>query len=196
MKILAVSDRVESSLYDDFKIEPFKGIDLILGCGDLPPEYLSFLKSSLDVPLFYVLGNHDIRYGEKSPSGAINLHGRLINFHGVNILGLGGSKWYNGGMNQFRESEMRQTIRWLRPRLWLKGGVDIIITHAPPRHIHDAEDLCHQGFEIYRWLISKYAPCYFIHGHIHRTFKDPSERISMVDQTRVINSYGHYIIEI
>jgi len=31
----------------------------VLSCGDLPPYYLEFLVTVLDVPLFDVRGNHD-----------------------------------------------------------------------------------------------------------------------------------------
>ena len=33
--------------------------DLVIGCGDLPFDYLEYLVSRLDVPLLYVPGNHD-----------------------------------------------------------------------------------------------------------------------------------------
>ena len=61
MKVLTVSDRVEPVLYDDFDAAFFTGVELILSCGDLPPEYLSFLTKTLNAPLYYVRGNHDIR---------------------------------------------------------------------------------------------------------------------------------------
>lgn len=196
MKILTVSDRVESSLYDQFDAERFRDIELILGCGDLPPEYLSFLVNAFKVPLYYVRGNHDIRYDVKPPEGGIDLHGRLVKYRGLNILGLGGSRWYNGGPNQYTEAQMRKTILQMRARIWWRKGVDIVITHAPPRRIHDAEDLCHRGFRSFRQLIERYAPTYFIHGHIHAAFSDPAERITLVNQTKVVNSYGHFIFEI
>ena len=68
MRILSVSDYVVSALYDNFEVERFPKIDLILSCGDLPPEYLSNLYTSFNVPLYYVCGNHDIRYDSKPPS--------------------------------------------------------------------------------------------------------------------------------
>jgi len=196
MKILSVSDRVESILYDQFDADLFPGVDLVLSCGDLPPEYLMFLVTKFNVPLFYVKGNHDIRYDSKPPVRCIDLNAKLIQFQGLNLLGLEGSHWYNGGPNQYTEAEMRKTIRLLRPKIWWQGGVDIIITHAPPRHIHDAEDPCHKGFESFRWLIDRYAPAYFIHGHIHLNFNSPSERITTVNRTKVVNSYGYFLFEI
>lgn len=108
MKILSVSDYVVSTLYDNFDAERFPKIDLILSCGDLPPEYLSYFLTSFNVPVYYVRGNHDIRYDSKFPGGCIDLNARLIRFRGINILGLEGSRWYNGGPHQYTENEMKK----------------------------------------------------------------------------------------
>jgi Icc-related predicted phosphoesterase len=196
MRILTVSDFVEPALYDRFDAECFSGVNLILSCGDLPPEYLSFLVHALDASLYYVKGNHDIRHSSKHPDGCVNINAKLIQFQGIKILGLEGSRWYNGGPFQYTERQMRRTIRGLRTTMWFQKGIDIIITHAPPRHIHDAEDRCHRGFESFRWLIEKYSPRYFIHGHTHASFSDASQRITIVNKTRVVNSYGSYLFEI
>ena len=196
IKILSVSDVVEPMLDQGIDSGLFSNIDLIVSCGDLPPEYLSRLVNSFKAPLYYVRGNHDIRYDDKPPQGCRDLHGMLVKNNGINILGLEGSRWYNGGPYQYEEWQMRSIIRRLRPTLWWRGGIDVVITHAPPRHIHDAEDPCHKGFECYRRLIEKYQPSYFIHGHIHREFPDPSERITVVDKTKVMNTYGYFFLEI
>lgn len=196
IKILSVSDVAEASLLPALKDKRFDDISLILSCGDLPPEYLASLVDTLKAPLFYVLGNHDIRYAARQPHGCLNLHRRLVTFGRLNFLGLEGSMWYNGGPYQYTENEMRRLIRRLRTTIWWRGGVDVMITHAPPRGIHDEEDLCHQGFESFRWLINKYKPQYFIHGHIHKNFAAAAERISQVDATTVINTYGHHIFAI
>jgi Icc-related predicted phosphoesterase len=153
------------------------------------------MSGKFNVPLYFVRGNHDLRYGPKPPHGCINLGDTLIQFQGKNILGLEGSRWYNGGPYQYTEREMHWKIQRLRPGIWWKGGVDIIITHAPPRHIHDAEDRCHRGFKSFRWLLDKYSPLYFIHGHIHANFTDASQRMTLVNQTQVINTYGYYLFE-
>ena len=196
MRILTVSDRVDPVFSGGIDPERFAGIDLLLSCGDLPPEYVSFLADALRVPCFYVKGNHDIRYDSKPPGGCTDLHGRLIRFQGIRLLGLEGSRWYNGGPQQYREKEMKKIIRGLRLKLWIGGGLDAVITHAPPRHIHDEEDLCHRGFRSFRWLIDKYSPRFFVHGHIHAFFAEPSERITMVNKTKVVNSYGYCILDI
>lgn len=196
LRVLSVSDVVEPQLYQRFEPEAVQGVDLVIACGDLPPEYLSFLAGASGAPLYYVRGNHDIRYDSKPPTGCMDLHARLVRFRGLTLLGLAGSHWYNGGPNQYTESQMRRIIRRLRPAIWFNRGIDVVVTHAPPRHIHDAEDPCHRGFECFRWLIQKYAPAYFIHGHIHCRFTDPAHRISVINHTQVINTYGHYRFEI
>lgn len=196
MKILSIADYVEPVLYDQIDHDRFAGIDLILSSGDLPPEYLSFLSSTFNVPLYYVRGNHDIRYDSKPPEGCVDLHANIVQFQNLNILGFEGSRWYNGGPNQYTDRHMQKTIRSMRFKIWKKGGVDMIITHAPPRYIHDAEDPCHKGFKSFRRLIDKYDPAYFIHGHIHQKFDDPSQRVTVLNNTKVINTYGHNVLEI
>ncbi|MGB6012398.1 MAG: metallophosphoesterase, partial [Desulfobacterales bacterium] len=152
--------------------------------------------TSFNVPVYYVRGNHDIRYDSKPPSGCIDLNTRLIEFQGIKMLGLEGSRWYSGGPHQYTENEMKKTIRSLRSIIWWRGGVDLVITHAPPRHIHDAEDPCHRGFRSFRWLIDHYRPMYFIHGHIHGNFNDSTERVTIINKTNVVNTYGYHIFDI
>jgi Icc-related predicted phosphoesterase len=196
IKLLSVSDVVDPMLHQYAGNEPFTGIDVLISCGDLPPEYLSRLVHAFNAPLYFVGGNHDIRYKDKLPQGGLNLHGRVERIKGLNFLGLEGSRWYNGGPYQYTEGQMRGIIRRLRPTLWWQGGIDVVVTHAPPRHVHDSEDLCHRGFRSFRWLIDKYQPDFFIHGHIHRHFSDPCERVTVVDATKVVNTYGYNILEI
>ncbi len=196
MKILGISDIVVSELSERFDTGPFDGVELVLSCGDLPPEYLSSIREQLDVPLFYVRGNHDIRYQNAPPVGCLNIHRRRITFKGIRIMGLEGSRWYNGGPIQYRDYQMRQMIWRMLPGLWFTGGVDMVVTHAPPRHIHDAEDRCHRGFDSFLKLISRFKPRYFIHGHIHAHFTDPSKRMTPVGDTRVINTFGFHLLEV
>ncbi len=197
MKILSVSDKVSSELLETTRGGPFiNDIDLIISCGDLAPEFLTSLKHRYDVPLIYVLGNHDLRYKTSPPSGCRCIDQQLITFQDLRIIGFSGSRWYNGGINQFTEKEMARTLGRMRFSLWRHGAPDIVVTHTPPRHINDAEDRCHRGFKSFRKVINKYSPSYFIHGHIHRLFEDDSERITTVNSTQVINSYGFYVLDI
>jgi Icc-related predicted phosphoesterase len=187
---------VEPFLYDKEAPRHCEGVELILACGDLPPEYLTFLHNVFNVPLLYVAGNHDIRYLDQPPAGCINLHARFIQFKGLKMVGFEGSRWYNGGRYQYTEAQMRRIVFKLVPTLWWHKRMDVILTHAPPRFIHDAEDLCHRGFKSFRSLITRFSPRYFIHGHIHAEFLDNAQRMTVIHNTKVINSYGHVFFEI
>ncbi|MDJ0622255.1 MAG: metallophosphoesterase [Desulfocapsaceae bacterium] len=196
MKILSVADKVAPELLDDQELrERCSDLDLIVSCGDLPPEYLTTLRHQLDVPLLYILGNHDLRYASSPPHGCQCIDGKIVTIDNCSIAGFSGSRWYNGGMNQYTEKQMSKTIARLRFSLWRNGSPDLVITHAPPRHIHDAEDPCHKGFRSYIKFIEKYQPAYFIHGHIHKQFADDQERITAYNSTKIINAYGFYFFE-
>ena len=92
-------------------------IDLILSCGDLPPEYLSFLVTFAHCPLLYVRGNHDVKYEKRPPEGCVCIDDDIYEYEGIRILGLGGSMRYIPGVDcQFTSLEMKKRIR----KLWLK----------------------------------------------------------------------------
>lgn len=196
MKLLCVSDIVVPELAGRMDGPRFDDVELVLSCGDLPPEYLTSIRERLNAPLYYVRGNHDIRYRNAPPVGCVNIHQRRITFKGLRLMGLEGSRWYNGGPIQYREYQMRQIIWRMMPGLWFSGGVDLVLTHAPPRHINDAEDRCHRGFECFLKLISRFKPRYFIHGHIHAHFTDPSQRETVLGRTRVINTVAYHLLEV
>jgi len=197
MKILSVSDTVVKKLLEPLEGKPFiKDVDLILSCGDLPPEYLSSLKELYNTPLYYVLGNHDIRYKESPPAGCVHIDGRIMEIGAIKITGFSGSRWYNGNINQYTEKQMGRFIKKMRFSLWRQKGIDLVISHAPPRFINDAEDPCHRGFRVFRPFIDKYKPRHFIHGHIHSLFENDSKRVTQVNETSVINTYGYHVLEI
>jgi Icc-related predicted phosphoesterase len=79
-------------------------------------------------------------------------------------------------------------------RLFRGRFLDILLTHAAPRGIHDKADPCHRGFEAFLRFMRAFKPKYLIHGHIH--LYDFSEvRTTVYYKTQVINAYSHYIID-
>ena len=112
-------------------------------------------------------------------------------YKGVTMVGLEGSMFYNGKNVQY--TEMGMTIRALRllPRLlWRRFrqgyGVDYLVTHSPPRGIHDRDDLTHRGFSAFLWLMRFAKPRYLIHGHID-VWDRRTQTETLYGQTRVIN---------
>lgn len=171
MKILAISD-VELPQFQNLAYvrRTYQDVELLVSCGDLPVPYLDYVTSVLNVPLLYVHGNHDISYLERPPGG-VNLHKRMITMRGLTFAGLGGSLRYNNTLMQYTDGEMLRHVLGFAPRMLTRRlrrghGVDVMVTHAPPRGIHDREDRPHMGFKALLTLIEWYRPRYLLHGHI------------------------------
>ena len=195
MKILAVSD-IDAKYYFDYytpgKLDEF---DLILACGDLHREFLEFLVTMSHCQVVYVHGNHDKRFVENPPEGCLCADGRIVVVNGVRILGLGGSYRYKNSKFMYTENEMKLRVARLRFSIWRHRGFDILLTHAPARHINDRETITHRGFECFVKLLDKYHPKYFLHGHVHMTYGTHIPRTTVRGGTTIINAYDHYVFE-
>ena len=196
MKILCLADSECPAFWDYYTPGKLKGYDLIISCGDLKSSYLSFIVTMARCPVLYVHGNHDTNYAHKPPEGCDCIEDQLIEYNGLRILGLGGSRRYRPGDHQYTDKEMRKRIRKLRFKLWWHKGVDIVVTHAPPFGVGDDSDICHRGFEAFVDLIEKYKPKYFLHGHIHLTYGKDIPRFRQMGDTKVINVYERYELEV
>ncbi len=196
MKILALSDEECPGLWEYYNREKLREYDLILSCGDLKAEYLSFLVTMGRCPLLYVHGNHDAAYDQRPPEGCDCIDDSFVVYNGLRILGLGGCYRYHNGPYHYTEAEMRRRIRRLRFQLWLHGGVDIVVTHAPLRGVGDGEDTAHRGFEAFWKLLDAYHPQYWLHGHIHRCYGMCREQIHTRGETTIINVCPQYTLEV
>ena len=196
MKILTVSDEEVPALWDYYTPGKLKEYDLILSSGDLKAKYLSFLVTMARCPLLYIHGNHETHYQTDRPEGCECIEDMLVVYNGIRILGLGGCRRYNPGRHQYSEAEMRRRIRRLRWKLWRSGGVDIVVTHAPPEGLGDSDDPAHWGFEALRELLDKYHPRYLVHGHVHLSYGQSPVRELEYNGTKIINTTGRYEIEI
>ena len=196
MKILALSDEEYPAYYEQYVKGRLSGYDLILSCGDLKPDYLSFIVTVSHTPVLYVPGNHDGRYETRPPEGCDCIDDKLVVYRGLRILGLGGCRRYHPGPYQYTDREMRRRIRKLRWKLWWHGGVDIVVTHAPPEGVGDGEDHAHRGFRAFLKLMDKYQPRYLLHGHTHLSYSHDAVREKQYGNTQVINACGRYELEI
>jgi Icc-related predicted phosphoesterase len=216
MKILCISDNLDPLVYTASIKERFKYVDLVLSAGDLPQDYLDFVITSLNKPLLSVYGNHDLEgfakrgsfeqqsslwesEEKKFGSGSVHIGSKVKMEQRLLFAGLGGSMRYNKGDNQYTEFQMRLEILRIAPRLIFNRifhgrFVDVLLTHAPPFGIHDKPDLCHRGFKAFLWFMKMFKPRYLVHGHVH-LYDMADIRVTDYLKTRVINAYGHYIID-
>ncbi len=211
MRILTVSDKVEPVLYGPHIQKRVGKVDLILACGDLPDYYLEYLVGLLDAPLHFVHGNHDkvveVMKADRPALASnpfmwgVNLHCRAVGHAGLLLAGLEGCRAYNPDAPfQYSEADVARQIMRLAPQLLLnrlRHGryLDILITHAPPRGIHDDEDLPHRGFAGYLWLLRRFRPRLMIHGHQHVYNRDAITESDYAG-TRIINTYGYRVLEL
>lgn len=205
MKILAVSDVEVGFIYSPMVAQRFHDVDLVISCGDLPHFYLEYVISMLDVPLYYVRGNHAPAVeittgGERThPWGAVDLHRRTARDpSGLLLAGIEGSLQYNFGSHQYSQSEMWSMVLMLVPSLLVNKlrwnrYLDIFVSHAPPWGVHDQSDRPHQGIKAFNWLRRVFKPAYHLHGHIH-VYRQDTVISSLVDQTTVLNAYGYQVV--
>jgi Icc-related predicted phosphoesterase len=202
VKLLSVSDKKYHLIHSPKVRERFPDMDLVIGCGDLPYYYLEYISEMLNVPLFFVRGNHNhpeefhsegIR---RFPKGCFDLHRRVRRWNGVLMAGVEGSLKYNDrGYFQYTQSEMWWNVFSLIPGMLmskLKYGryLDLFVTHAPPWDIHDKQDRTHQGIKAYRWLLQVFQPRYHFHGHIH-VYQGDTQIETEFHNTLVINTFGY-----
>jgi uncharacterized protein len=206
VKILALSDEVVERLYSLCDRGHFSDIELILGCGDLPYEYLENLLTLLNAPLLYVPGNHDPNYkpGETLTyaEGGSNLDLKSMRVKKFLIAGFGGSIRYRPrGTNQHTQTEAYARAVHLLPRFLLNRiqygrSLDILITHSPPFGIHDDDTQAHKGLKAINWLIRVAKPRYHFHGHTHFQRRNISPSETNHGLTKIINIYPYKIIEV
>lgn len=212
-KALVVADEADERLWTP-AVRSLR-VDLVVAAGDLPFAYLEFLAGMLDVPCVFVPGNHDpdlsgyTRYGGLSmkdgfpavwpgPAGGINADGRVVDVAGLRIAGLGGSIRYRDGPNQWTQRQQARRARRLerrfRWRKWRDGnGIDILLTHSPPRRLGDREDPPHQGFTCLHRTIETLRPRWLLHGHIHPHGEPVPDRVA--GRTRIRNVVGYQVME-
>ncbi len=215
VRVLAVSDEVDEALCANVSLAG--GAELIVGCGDLPFDYLRYLMNALDVPLVFVPGNHDpdlsgyrvsragltLRAGLPQrapwPDGASNADGTIVDVAGLRVAGLGGCRRYSGGPNQYSERQqsrrargLSRRARWRLPRDGRR--VDILLTHAAPRGTGDGDDPVHLGFTALNGLVARLRPALLLHGHIGPgEVANPGGRLG---QTSVRNVVGRHLLDI
>ena len=204
MKILAVSDQVVDRIYPLASQGHFHDVSMILACGDLPYNYLEYLLGIVNVPLYYVPGNHDPLHNPQVTAsraeGCANLDLRFARDRGLLLAGFGGSIRYRpNGVNQYSQAEatwrslsMLPALFWHRLR---RRRVDVLISHSPPFGVHDS-DGAHTGLKALNLLIRWARPRYLLHGHTHFFRANLEASDTQYLDTRVINVFPYKVIEI
>lgn len=199
IRILAVSDEPDPSLDSSATRQGLGKIDLIVGAGDLEPDYLGFVTDAFHAPLRYVRGNHDVgaAWGhterlllpEPMPDGV------PVEDAGLTLIGFSGSPRYNERGMQVSSLGMWARVLASWPRAQRTRPV-IVVTHAPPRDVNDDQDRAHRGFSAFRWLADRLDPPLWLHGHTALVRRGIDDRIAKHNGTTFYNCTGSTLIEL
>jgi hypothetical protein len=204
IRLLAVSDEIDSSLDSAVTRERMGPIDMVLGAGDLEPPYLGFLADAFRVPLLYVRGNHDVG-GAWAPSERRQVpeplaDGRIQEEAGIRVLPFSGSPRYAPHGRADVEQQVSAFNMWRRVIGSWPGAARrrplLVLTHAAPRGLNDAADNAHRGFGAFRWLVDRLAPPLWLHGHTALVRRGIDARTLRRNGTLLVNVTGATLIEL
>lgn len=91
---------------------------------------------------------------------------------------------------------MARRIRKLRLEIWRNRGFDILLTHAPMRHLGDMEELPHRGFECFKPLLETHKPALFAYAHVHGNYGRDFVRQTTFGPTLCVNGYLSFTLDI
>jgi hypothetical protein len=198
LRILAASDEPDPALEHKKNRDELGRLDLIVGCGDLSPEYLSFLGDAFLSPFMYVRGNHD--HGgpwpalERLPEAASGLDATTL--PGVSLLALPWPDLRSGVAKRDEGAAWSQVLSALRLRLLRPGARPwLVVSHAPPRGAGDTpDDPYHVGFGAYRAVLDRIRPPLWLHGHTTRA--SAPNPIVQRGPTTLVNVTGSVLVEL
>jgi hypothetical protein len=199
IRILAISDERDPSLDSVATRDGLGPVDLIIGAGDLQPEYLSFVTDALHAPLRYVRGNHDVGAAWAHTEHAIlpepMPEATVVTELGVSLIGFSGSPVYS-----HRGHEVSSAVMWSHAiRGWLRArGREpmLVVSHAPPRDVNDDDDPAHRGFTAFRWLAERLQAPLWLHGHTALVRRGIDARCARYGGTLFYNCTGATLVEL
>jgi hypothetical protein len=197
IRLLAASDERDPALEVAANRASLEPVDLVLGCGDLSPDWLGFLADAFLAPLVFVRGNHDSGgpwpAPHEVPVPASGIDSRSL--PGFEVLALPWPAFDRGRARRDERAAWRQIIG-IGPARLLRGAPDIIVvSHVPPRGAGDTpDDPYHLGFAAYEFVARRLRPRLWLHGHTSLAAQ-PSWRVQH-GPTTVVNATGSVLVEL
>ena len=199
LRILAVSDETDQTLDSAITRQRMGTVDLVVGAGDLEPDYLSFVADAFHAPLRYIRGNHDVGAAWSHTRRALlpepMRDGKVVDELGLRLVGFSGSPIYNErGMQVSALGMWRRVIgSWSAAQ---RACPVLVVTHAPPRGVNDDSDTAHRGFTAFRWLADRLGPPLWLHGHTALVRRGIDDRTASRNGTLFYNCTGATLIEL
>jgi calcineurin-like phosphoesterase family protein len=197
IRILAISDDPDHALDDARNRDPLGQVDLVVGCGDLSPDWLSFVADAFLAPLVYVRGNHDDRGPWPEPKGvpvaASGVDRKTL--PGLPILALSWPRFTRDGARHDERSAWRQVASLGRHAIRSPRPPMLVVSHVPPRDAGDTPtDPYHRGYSAYRFLADRVRPPLWLHGHTNLAAQ--TSWLDRCGPTTLVNATGSVLVEI
>ena len=205
-RILALADETDASLESIETRARLGPIDLIVGCGDLPVDYLRFVTDAFEtVPLAYVRGNHDVG-GDWETGDATGVHlpeplpdGRPWTDGQLTVIGFSGIPRHGGG-NGLQVGSFTRVSQvlgaWLRVAWRPSRAPILLVSHVAPRGINDGPDPIHRGSRALRWLAGRIRPPLWLHGHTTLLTRRLEDRSLHRGPTLFYNAAGAVLVDL
>ena len=195
IRILALSDDLDSTLTDHRNREALLPIDMLLGCGDLDFDDLGYVADALNAPLVYVRGNHDFKSPWEEGTCPQPLGSPfLVKREGLTIGGLEWPGHHHRGNGRSEVGAWRHSISLVAHHVGHTAPL-IVISHVPPAGAGDVPtDAYHRGFEGYAWAMRHLHPLLWLHGHT--PLAASPDWHTKVDGTEVVNVTGAVLVEL
>lgn len=199
IRILAISDEPEPTLESPINRERIGDVDMIIGAGDLEPDYLSFVTDAFHAPLRYVRGNHDVGAAWTATRRELlpepMQDGAVVTEAGVNLVGFSGSPIYSDRGMQVSSLGMWAKVlgAWSAAH---RARPVLVVTHAAPRGMNDDDDKAHRGFTAFRWLVEHLSPPLWLHGHTALVRRGIDDRCERHGDTLLYNCTGATLVEL
>ena len=189
IRILAASDEADPVLCHESNRAALGAIDVIVTCGDLESDWVSYLGDAFHAPIVRILGNHDVRPDEPAVAVPDPLIGGVEERLAVPIVGL---SWPGRPPTRDRFLAWSQVLRIALGRLGRRPV--LVASHIAPEGVGDAPDPYHRGLRPYRWLLHRLRPPLWLHGHT--SLASITNWRVMEGQTLVANVTGSLLVEL
>ena len=185
MKALVIADRNPDINFAE--VIQQNGIDIVITLGDLERHDLLGLTLVGGIPKIGVYGNH-CSGNYMDEIGIVNMHNTTWEYKGLSFGGIQGSVRYkdNPDAIMFTQEEASGLLADF-------PGVDVFISHCPPRGINDEDELAHQGFEGLRRYIERTPPKVLLHGH---TYPSEDSLVTQHGPTKIEYVYKWRIVDL
>lgn len=191
VKILTVSDIHGYVDYVAKASLPISDVDAVLLSGDLThfgvkddAENVIDAFTNYNKNVYAISGNCDYpQVDEYLTEIGINLHGKVTNIMGVNIIGINGSlATPSKTPGEYTEEYFKTTLKEVEKK-YPKNSPVILLSHQPPHNtLCDSIGSMHTGCKLLRTFIEQYQPLACFCGHIHE-----ASGIDQIGRTYIMN---------